>query len=233
MNYFGHAALAVWRSRAEPRESAERYIFGAMLPDLLPMVGAQLRGPLLDDDVARGVQFHLQVDALFHETDAFLTLNRRALQDLRELGVSRGPARACAHIGVEMLIDAQLIKDPELLDGYLRALAVGARSVHVHDGQDAKSVTSLMGLCGHLLDRGAWVHAVAPERLERRLGGALAHRPRLTPTSEELRLIAKYLCTFELAAEQMPHLLDQLAPLFSDQKGKTSSLLPEFLKGHQ
>jgi hypothetical protein len=122
-------------------------------------------------------------------------------------------------MGVEMLIDAHLIADPELLSGYLRALAVGASSAHVHRGQDPEAVPSLMGLCGHLLDRGAWVHAIAPERLERRLGGALAHRPRLPPTSKELELIAKYLCDFELTREQMPHLLDQLAPLLSGRKG--------------
>jgi hypothetical protein len=217
MNYFGHAALAVWRSRTEPRESAERYILGAMLPDLLPMVGAKLRLQHLDEDVARGIQFHLEVDALFHETSAFVTMNRKALTDLRQLGISRGPARACAHMGVEMLIDSHLIEDAELLDGYLKALTVGARATDVHRGQDSGSIPSIMGLCGHLLDRGPWVHAVTEERFERRLGGALTHRPRLAPTAEELTLIAKYLCRFTLVRTEMPFLLDQLRPLLTEQ----------------
>lgn len=232
MNYFGHAALAVWRSRTEPRESAERYILGAMLPDLLPMVGAKLRGQFLDEDVARGIQFHLEVDALFHETGAFITLNRKALQDLRQLGVSRGPARACAHMGVEMLIDSHLIEDAELLDGYLKALALGSRSPEAHRGQDSTSIPSIMGLCGHLLDRGAWVHAITQDRFERRLGGALAHRPRLEPTAKELTLIAKYLCSFELVREQMPHLLDQLGPLFAQWPGDGPARSSPFFKGN-
>jgi hypothetical protein len=212
MNYFGHAALSVWRAQAEGQEEPLGFILGSMLPDLLPMTGSPGNLNFSCPQITRGMAFHLEVDALFHQTETFILLNRTALARLRELGVARGPARASAHMGVEMLIDAQLAEDKVVLEGYLNALRFGAAAADFSP-HPPETTQRLRGLCAHLLARGARVHSINEERFRTRLSGTLQHRPRLAPTHTELSLIANYLCGFDTVRTEVPRLLDQLAPL--------------------
>ena len=191
MNYFGHAALAILR-RERPF-----FVLGAMLPDFLAMLGGRLQnkrgGGFIREQLANGVDFHLKTDAVFHQAPVFVAMNRRALIELRQLGVSRGPARACAHIGVEMLIDAHLIQRKDLYDQYLLALRAGARSddLFACDGPNHRG--RLSALCQHLANRGAEVHEASAQRFEVRLKKTLEHRATLRPSETELTLISKHL----------------------------------------
>src|SRR6187402_2966197 len=142
MNYFGHAALACHRSVAPP------FVLGAMLPDLCGMVGvtapskASVSG-LGQDELAEGLDFHVRTDAVFHQTAMFISHNQRAVVALRALGVSRGPARAAGHMGVEMLIDAELVADTRYVTAYQAALSWGARALGHHTGLGWFSRTKL------------------------------------------------------------------------------------------
>lgn len=208
MNYFGHAAIASHRER-EPG-----FILGAMIPDLCAMTG--LKGEeSLGGVLGRGVRFHLDTDALFHQTRVFCEHNRRLQARFRELGVSRGPARAAAHLGVEMLIDAELARETPAVDAYVAALAWGVRHVG-HESQGvwrSPSQLKLAGLCQYLLDRGPGIHCTARERFVERLGRALGGRRLLSPTPAELQLIAEELQGDRAVAVEVPDLLVELRPL--------------------
>jgi hypothetical protein len=208
MNYFGHAAVANLRT------ASSRFVLGAMLPDLVMMAGVAAPRTFLDQDLNLGLLFHIETDALFHNTRAFIELNRRALSDLRARGVSRGPARACAHIGVEMWIDAELAKDDDTHFAYRSALQQIAHSRHVLLPLPEEESERAVQLCEHLLTAGRGVFQPSAERFAFRLARTLSTRPPLAPSAEELRVIADYLSTFTDASERCAELMEELSPLW-------------------
>lgn len=217
MNYFGHAAIATLRDR-DPR-----FVLGAMLPDLLPMVGIVAPKFFEDSVLNAGVTFHLETDALFHETQSFLTWNRTALLCLRDLGVSRGPARACAHMGVEMLIDAELCRERDFFSAYEQALTFVRDRPNLLAPVGALAGARAQALLGHLLQRGRLVFECSEERFSVRLGRTLDSRPRLRPSTQELTVISAYLAQLKAPREDLSQLMDELAPLRRKRAPKTDS----------
>ena len=94
------------------------FLVGSMLPDLAAMARVRLlpmRAPdeagTGDDAFAAGVAFHHASDGVFHSS-AWFTEHNRSLRDaLLEAGIEPGAARACAHAGLEMLLDGALVAD--------------------------------------------------------------------------------------------------------------------------
>lgn len=107
MNFYGHAVLA-----AEDRQHPE-FVLGAMLPDLAGMAGLRLPD-LQSAELRAGVAHHHRVDAAFHTAPQFVELVSAALSDLCARGVARGPSRAVAHVGVELLLDGWLSSSTSL-----------------------------------------------------------------------------------------------------------------------
>ena len=118
MNFFGHAALAASHfSEREPLEAHQlpTLCLGAMLPDFIGML--RLGRPTVHDLVlARGVAFHHGTDEVFHELPGFQRLSRQAFSWLLERDMPRGPARAVAHMGIEMLLDEVMASDGSARD---------------------------------------------------------------------------------------------------------------------
>lgn len=190
-----------------------------MLPDLAGMAGITLSALGEHPELALGVEFHLRTDAAFHQTEMFVGHNRRALQALRDLGVRRGPARACAHMGVELLIDAQLVTDPDYWSAYHEALVWGVEAFPVWSTTKIGATNSTMsfvarlklrGLLSILLERGRGVFEGSLERIHARLHGALAHRQRLAPSDPELQLISAWLAVDMEVQADVPRLLREL-----------------------
>ncbi len=228
MNYFGHAALCHLdrdeSTSRHPEVEANRiderapFVLGAMLPDLCAMAGLRCARSR-DERVNAGIDFHMETDAVFHETRMFIEHNRRVCASLRELGVGRGPARACAHIGVEMLIDAVLVESERHLGQYTSALRWGASQLSVLGstefgrGWSLPTKLRLKGMLAHLADRGASVFEPTFDRLSARFAGALAHRPRLAPNEAELSTIASFLAEDTRVRRDVPALLDEMSKL--------------------
>src|SRR5690242_17401864 len=125
MNFFGHSALAAGHfaghEPAPGRDELALICIGAMLPDFLGML--RLRRPTVHDpSLERGVAFHHQTDHHFHELREFQQLSRGAFAWLSERGMPRGPARAVAHIGIEMLLDEVLADGNAEREAYRAAL---------------------------------------------------------------------------------------------------------------
>ena len=152
-----------------------------MLPDFAGMVGARLSSQAQDaSPLGRGISLHHRTDELFHGADEFLDLMQDAMGRLTALGVARGPARAIGHIGVEMLIDGELLaREPALADTYERTLAhsggVDPAVFREQSGHEGYRV-----LHHRLSAHGAPYDYRNVDAVTRRLVRMLAHRPRLS-----------------------------------------------------
>ena len=175
MNFFGHAAVALWRS-PEPA-----FLLGAMLPDFAAMIRA--RPPVvLEPQIGAGIAFHHETDRVFHDAAGFRSLCSEAFGELLERGVRRGSARAVAHIGVEILLDSVIARrEPRARDAYLFTLeesherALG-RFLEWQTQDDQGRFSSLLDA---LASRGTSVDTLAPELVAFRVTRALTGRPRL------------------------------------------------------
>lgn len=192
MNFFGHAAVASWSS-APPAA-----VLGAMLPDFATMIGSRL-AEAADAEVARGVDLHHATDAAFHTLPAVTGLMREL--DAQLAGCARGPRRAVAHIGVELLLDGVLAREPAYRAAYLAGIAYEP-DVQWRDDDGARRFPALLA---RLRARGVPDDLASPEAVTTRLGHILAPRPRLAATADDLRIIRGALIAFqprlEVAAE--------------------------------
>ena len=99
MNFIAHADVAR-RHRADPR-----FVLGAVLPDLVPMLGLTITRDDVEPVVAEGWRFHHVVDEAFHADPYFLAGVRALRDDLRSTPLHTGARRAVAHVGWELLLD--------------------------------------------------------------------------------------------------------------------------------
>jgi hypothetical protein len=181
VNFFGHAAVASWS--LPPAPAASGHVLGAMLPDFATMSGARLAELHADDGVARGIELHHETDAAFHHLPPVLALMRELDDRLERAGCARGPRRAVAHIGVELLLDGVLVDEALYRDSYLAGLGHDPRGVSWrHDGDDARFAMLLSRLRAH----GVPDDLRKPESIATRLHRMLAHRPLLAPSPADL-----------------------------------------------
>jgi hypothetical protein len=177
MNFFGHAALAAghFASAGLAPAALARLCTGAMLPDFVGMLRLG-RPQVRDDALARGVAFHHRTDHAFHDLYSFHELSRRTFAWLSERHLPRGPARAVAHVGIEMLLDEVMAQEPAAREAYLAALVVpldGGLSF-----ESASDLERLEALRCTLFERATPTRAT-PEVVAQRIRRTLEHRPRL------------------------------------------------------
>jgi hypothetical protein len=115
VNFYAHACVALWRS------DDPRYLFGAMLPDLTGMLGLRY-ATSSDATLNAGIELHHATDAAFHSAGHFVAMCASGVAELTEHGVGRGPARAVAHVGTELLLDGRMSHDREARTAYSEAL---------------------------------------------------------------------------------------------------------------
>ncbi len=217
MNFFGHAALAARHfAQLSPLELA-RACAGAMLPDFIGMLRLG-RPELADAAVARGVDYHHLTDHAFHELDSFQQLSRQAFTWLSERELPRGPARAVAHIGVEILLDEVLANDSAARDAYRAALATPLdQALRFTQPSDPER---LQALRSDLLELAIYPHAPAPVLVAVRLRRSLACRPRLaTDDAGEQLLRAWVESARPLVAAAAPALLAALRARLANAQG--------------
>jgi len=178
MNFFGHALVAERREATRGPVRAE-FVLGSMLPDFASML--RVRPPLLSlPAVQAGLHFHYLTDDAFHGSHSFLEFSGQASSFLRSHGLSRGSARAVAHVGVELLLDAALVTD-HANEAYLSAIecALTTRVTDHIEWQSSDGQLRFTHLCHSLATRGAVRADTSPELIAQRLRNILASRPRL------------------------------------------------------
>lgn len=188
VNFFGHAAVASWSS------ASAAVALGAMLPDFATMCGARIMNDAAHEDaIGRGIDIHHATDATFHRLPVVTGLMRDLDKLLEDRHCARGPRRAVAHIGVELLLDGVLVDEPAYRDAYTRALA--------HDGQpvwrEPDDPARFAVLIARLRAYGVPDDLREPAAITHRLGRMLAHRPLLAPSAADLAAIRDALTVYK------------------------------------
>ncbi len=182
-----------------------------MLPDLVQMLGRR-RIQASNPSVDAGVRFHHATDAVFHDHTLFSSLQNEARRDLRHLGVSRGPRLAVAHVGLELMLDAELAAGKADVQHYSRALSClptlqGALTM---DG-DAGNFGELLRLRERLVERLPTLIPRTPEQLVERLVRILGHRPALSLDAAEIPAVLSWAGpTWQTVRARRDEWLDQL-----------------------
>lgn len=190
VNFFGHAAVASWSS------DEAGVALGAMLPDFESMSGARVASAP-DAAVAAGIALHHATDAAFHRLPAVTALMRELDERLAARGCARGPRRAVAHIGVELLLDGILVGEAAYRAAYTHALALDADLVWRDPGDPLRFV----GLLERLRAYGVPDDLRRPDAIAQRLARMLARRPLLAPSAGDLRAIRAALAEHQAHVE--------------------------------
>src|SRR5688572_19138971 len=93
-----------------------------MLPDFATMCGGRIDSAATDE-VTRGITLHHATDAAFHTLPVVTGLMRELDGQLADRACARGPRRAVAHVGVELLLDGELTDEPAYRAAYLAGIA--------------------------------------------------------------------------------------------------------------
>jgi hypothetical protein len=171
VNLVGHVAVALAPDAPPPSTD---FLVGCMLPDLAAIARVRLARP--GGDLGDGVAFHHACDAVFHESGWFRDANGGLRDALLAAGIESGPARACSHAGIEMLLDGRLIAD-ETVDTsarvVLHAVSADARALADLAPVDARDVwVERLQMIGSSLDPGRYRDATfVAERLQRMTSG--------------------------------------------------------------
>jgi hypothetical protein len=173
VNFFGHATLAL-EQEARGADDA-RYVLGAMLPDFASMARIRIAG-VDDPDIEAGVAFHHQTDDAFHGAPTFIALMNDAQDELEDAGLAHGSAMAVAHVGVELLLDGELVARGGVPACYHDALATAKAPIR---WRQSDGTARWEYLRGRLRDAPLPHGYQDPEFVAERLVRILAGRPRL------------------------------------------------------
>lgn len=135
---------------------------------------------------------------MFHRLPVVVALMRELDERLERAGCARGPRRAVAHIGVELLLDGVLVGDTAYRESYLAGLAHDAAGVRWRDpGDDARFAV----LLARLRSYGVPDDLRRADDIAARLQRMLAHRPLLAPSASDLVAIRSSLAAHQPRVE--------------------------------
>lgn len=204
MNFVGHAVVASWV------DDEPAWLLGSMLPDFAGMSRVRLLSPGSENPMAAaGIAHHHRTDAIFHANRHFADIEADGIQSLERRGLPRGPARAIAHVGTELLIDGLLLETEPARDAYLSGLGVPSAELRLRcrEGHEGKIEALLERLRGHGLPDAYRT----PGGVAMRLRQALRRRPRLRWEPSHDDTVAAWLTETRRGLEAtMPHLMAEL-----------------------
>jgi hypothetical protein len=165
-----------------------------MVPDFFSMAGIPCIAHAYGD-LGAGMAFHHRSDEVFHRHATFTGWQRSAFEWLIAAGVERGPARAVAHMGIELLLDAELCKLAPHRITYLRALTASEVASQLQNctQEHAHAVEAVRG---RLVQFGAEFHEFGDAEIATRFARILAHRPRLALAACEIPVITDWVSAF-------------------------------------
>lgn len=204
MNAGGHIAVAsralAAGARPENGDVTDRpgYLLGSALPDLGSIGGYRLLGASPDPSVTAGIDLHHRTDDVFHRHPWFADRNRSLADRLQADGVGRGAARACSHVGIELLLDGELLADPRLVAATDDAYGGIPERLDLLDG--LVDPERRAGWREHLRRVAEWRMPDdydRPDAVARRLHRILARRPRLALADDRVDTVAEALAEFQ------------------------------------
>jgi hypothetical protein len=213
VNFVGHIAtgVVVDGSRADTT-----FLLGTALPDFAAMARLKLdrTGPLgSGGPLGIGMQLHHDTDAVFHRQGWFLDLEHQLLDDLTAAGVPRGGALACAHVGVELLLDGELLRVQETADAVLDVY--GSLAAPPEVAMDAVDPSQRVRWGEHLTGIALRLDPFLygdPTSVAQRLHRITSSRPRLAFEPEHVPTVAAFLAAVQpQIASSAPDVLARVA----------------------
>jgi hypothetical protein len=192
VNFFGHAAISTWYAADEKLGATA---LGAMLPDVAAMARVRL-DRCHHPDIADGVALHHRTDSAFHVLPVVTSLMSELSLRLERARISRGPRRAVSHIGVELLLDGNLLQQPSFCAAYERALAFGLRGADLAFA-DAGDLNRLDQVLTRMRRHGPPMDLAQAAAITLRIARMIQHRPLLRATPTELEVIEHELEVFQ------------------------------------
>jgi hypothetical protein len=182
MNIGSHIAVADRLHRrqlnAGPADPGE--LLGSALPDVASMGRFRLLGRTPHRAVARGIGLHHRTDDLFHRHPWFQDHQRDLMANLGRAGFLRGPAMACAHVGVELLLDGVALAEPTVASAVSAAFdAIGGLQAALAPLVDPSQQPRWFSHLDRFAGQPPLLHLDDPEQVAARLFRILAARPRL------------------------------------------------------
>jgi len=202
MNFIGHIKVALDQAAGGPVQT--EVLVGAALPDVAAIGRHRLVNRAANAGVNAGIALHHRTDDAFHRHPWFRANSQAVTGELAAAGLPRGAARACGHVGVELLLDGFLLDT----DGQLADVADEAmRSVTTPDfGIDHMVAAERRADWRHHLERTAsWPVPTdyrEPAAVAERLRRILDRRPRLRFDQELTDRVAAILTRHQDALER-------------------------------
>ncbi len=178
-------------------------MLGSALPDICNIAQVKLQNRSESEDLAQGIDLHHRTDSVFHSHSWFRKIMSETMQNLLDKGVKRGPARACAHVGPELLLDGALLEQ---------------HSVRTDTHQAFKHIPSVLHDLATMVnktDADRWTTTLTrlseqpqptehgdPELVAVRLERILRHRPRLALPPTSIPLVASTLTEIQPTIRQ-------------------------------
>ncbi len=188
-------------------------LLGAALPDLASMGHFRLLGETANLRVARGIAAHHRTDDLFHRHRWFSARNRRLTAELAQAGLGRGPSMACSHVGIELILDGQLLANGDTAAQVTSAFdAIAEARAELGDLVGDEKAESWDRHLGLLDERRLPRDYARPEAVAARLSRILASRPRLALPDHQIGIVAEHLAQHQPAIDASAEaLIDELA----------------------
>jgi hypothetical protein len=190
VNLVGHVAVTLSDGPAPSPD----FLVGCMLPDVAAIARVRVTRP--DGEMGRGVEYHHDCDAVFHDSPWFLEHNVRLRDDLLRAGVERGAARACAHAGLEMLLDGAFVDDARVqlhMRGALATLDDRAESLAALAAEpDRERWVDAVHRIARALDTSGYAD---PESITLRLQRMTAGRRRIELRADHTAVVTTVLAT--------------------------------------
>jgi hypothetical protein len=201
LNLVGHVAVALRDDSPTPPTD---FLVGCMLPDLAAITRVRLERP--EGAMGRGVAFHHSCDEAFHESEWFRARNGELRDTLLDAGIERGPARACSHAGVEMLLDGALVADGRVAAAATQTLgAVGASAAELA-ALAPPAARPVLRERLHLISRSLDPHCYSdPQFVALRLQRMTSDRRRIELRYEHVDAVTRALATLQ------PTIVDEAA----------------------
>lgn len=174
MNFVAHLVVATAATGEAPGSDLA---VGAVIPDLASMAGVRFDRASMPARVVDGVMIHHRTDEAFHDSAWFVDVLRTDTPALLAAGLPRGAARACAHVGAELLLDGVLLEDDGVADAFGDVSA--ALDIALLGDLTPEQEVAWARLFDRIrqgLGRAAYAD---PQAVAERLRFMLAHRPRL------------------------------------------------------
>ena len=169
-------------------------LLGSALPDLAAMGRFRILGTTADVNVAKGIFLHHRTDEAFHRHPWFTKRNRALIEQLQAAGVQRGPARACSHVGIELLLDGELLRHQPVAQAVTSAFAaIGPRRNNLADLVPAPHSERWLRHLDRLADHELPTDYHDPWAVAQRLQRILARRPRLALDQDLVATVAQAL----------------------------------------